>query len=69
MDSDIDAMFSYIFNLCDVRMRIALTCSLLRGCLRGPPGKISRFLGGSFIRGKSVKEELKQNKAMTLNGE
>ena len=30
-----DAMFSCIFNLCDVR--IALTCIVPRGYLGGPP--------------------------------
>ena len=33
MVSDMDAMFSCIFNLSDVRMRIAIT----KGYLRGPP--------------------------------
>ena len=37
MVSDMDAKFSYIFNLCDVRMRIAMTCIVPRGYLRGPP--------------------------------
>ena len=53
--SGMDAMFSCIFNLCDVRMRIALTCMVPWGYLRGPPSKRS---GGGFIRGKSVKEQL-----------
>ena len=35
MVSGMDAMFSSIFNLCDVRMRIAITCIVPRGCLRG----------------------------------
>ena len=55
--SDINAMFCCIFNLCDVRMRIAITCIV--------PGATSEVLlkkksvsGGSFIRGKSVQEEL-----------
>ena len=55
MVSEIDAMFSCLFNLCDVRMRIALTCIVPRGYLRGPKKSVS---GGSFIRGKSVKKEL-----------
>ena len=45
MVSGIGAMFSCIFILCDVRMRIAITCMVLRGYLMGPPLKISRFLG------------------------
>ena len=45
MVSDIDAMLSYIFNLCDMRMRIAITCIMPRGYVRGPPVKRSRFLG------------------------
>ena len=36
MASDIDAMFSWIFNLCDVRMRIAITFIMPRGYLKGP---------------------------------
>ena len=43
--SGMDAMFSCIFNLCDMRMRIALTCMVPRSYLRGPPSKRSRFLG------------------------
>ena len=35
MVSDMDAMFSCIFNLCDVRVRIVITCIVPRGCLRG----------------------------------
>ena len=30
-------MFSCIFNLCDVRMRISIACIASRGYLRGPP--------------------------------
>ena len=41
-----DAMPSCIFNLCDVRMRIAITCKKL-------------VSGGNFVRGKSVKGKLK----------
>ena len=55
MVSGMDAMFSYIFNLCDVRMRIAMTCIVPRGYLRGPPKK--SVSEGSFIRGKSVMNE------------
>ena len=36
MVSDMDAMFSCIFNLCDMRMGIARTCIVPRGYLRGP---------------------------------
>ena len=36
MASDIDAMFFCIFNLCDVRMRIAITFIVPSGYLRGP---------------------------------
>ena len=57
MVSGMDAMFSCIFNLYDVRMRIAITCMEPKSHLGGPPLKRSRFLGGNFIRGKLVKEE------------
>ena len=36
MVSEMDAMLSCIFNLCDVRMRIAITCIVPRGYFRGP---------------------------------
>ena len=42
--SDMDAMFSCFFNLCDVRVRMALTCIVPRGYLGGPPSKRNRFL-------------------------
>ena len=35
--SDMDALFSCIFNVCDMRMRIAIVCIVLRTYLRGPP--------------------------------
>ena len=44
---DMDAMFSCVFNLRDVRIRIAITLK---------KKSVSR---GGFIREKSVKEELK----------
>ena len=56
MVSDMDAMFSCIFNVCDVRMRIAITCA--QGLPQGSSLKKKSVSGGSFIRGKSVKEEL-----------
>ena len=59
MASDMDEIFSCIFNLCDVRMRKAIYCSVPRGYIRGPPGKKKSVSVGSFIRGKSVKQELK----------
>ena len=34
--SDMDAMFSFFFNLCDARMRIAITCIVPRGYIKGP---------------------------------
>ena len=37
MVSDMDAISTCIFNLCDVLLRIAITCIVLRGYLRGPP--------------------------------
>ena len=37
MVSGMNVIFSCIFNLCDVRMRIAMTCIVPRGYLRGPP--------------------------------
>ena len=37
MVSDMDAMCSCIFNFCDARMRIAITCVVPRGYFRGPP--------------------------------
>ena len=66
MVSDIDAMLSCIFNLLDVRMRIAMTCIVPRGYFRGSFLKksVSR---GSFIRGVSVKEELKGLLTKKLN--
>ena len=45
MVTDMDAMLSCVFNLCDVRMRIAITCMVPRGYFTGPPWKRSRFLG------------------------
>ena len=61
MVSGMDAMFSFIFNLYDVRMRIALPCMVTRGYLRGPALKSSRFLGIVLTEGRggeSVMEEL-----------
>ena len=40
------------FNLCDVRTRIAMTCIVPRGFFA------VLLKGGSFIRGRSVKEEV-----------
>ena len=61
MVSDMSAMFSCIFNLRNVRMRIAITCIVPRVYLL----KKKSVSGGSFIRGKSVKEGLKnRNVAM-----
>ena len=57
MVSVMQGMLSCIFNLCDVRMPIAMTCMVPRGYLRGSSLKKS-VSGSSFIRGKSVKEEL-----------
>ena len=54
--SDMDAIFSCILNLYDVRMRISITCIVPRGCLWESSLKKS-VSGGSFIRGKSVEEE------------
>ena len=62
MVSDMDAMFSCIFNLCDVRMRIAITCIVPRCYLRGPPYKISRFLGVVLSGGEVGKGRFKPNK-------
>ena len=45
MVSGMDAMFSCIFNLYHVRMRITMPYTVPRGYLRGPPLKRSRFLG------------------------
>ena len=42
---DIGEMFSYIFNLCDGLMPIAMLCNVPRGYFRGPPYKKSRFVG------------------------
>ena len=60
MVSGMDAMLSCILNLCDVRMRIAITCMQV-WCLGATPGillKKKSVSGGSFIRGNSVEEEL-----------
>ena len=43
MVSGMDAMFSCIFNVYDVRMRVAIPCMVSKGYLRGPPLKRSRF--------------------------
>ena len=51
MVSGIGAMFSCIFILCDVRIRIAITCMVLRGYLMGSPLKLSRF-PGEFAKGR-----------------
>ena len=58
MVSDMDAMFFCIFNLCDVRITIVITCIVPRSNLSGPPEKKKSVSGGSFISVKSVKEEL-----------
>ena len=57
MVRDMDAMF-FIFKLCDVRMRIAIPVLCSRTTSGVPFKKEVGFSGGSFIRGKSVKEEL-----------
>ena len=36
MVSDMDAMFPCIYNLCDVRISIDMTCIVTRGYLRDP---------------------------------
>ena len=57
MVSGMDAMFSCIFNLCDsicAHMRMRMYGA--QGLLQGSSLKKS-VSGGSFIRGKSVKEE------------
>ena len=51
--SDMDAMTSCIFNLCDVRMRIAIPCIVPRGYLRGPPEKKKSVSGGIVLSGGS----------------
>ena len=57
MVSDMDAMFSCKFNLCDVRMHIAIACIVPRGPPQGSPLKRRRFLwlllsGGSRLLGR-----------------
>ena len=59
MVSYMDAMFSCIFNVCGVRMRIAIT-SIVPGATSGVLLKKSWFLRVVFIGGKSVKEEIKR---------
>ena len=54
MISDLDAMFSCIFNLCDVRLLIAIACIVPSGLLQGYSSKRSLFFVGNFIMGKSV---------------
>ena len=69
MVSDMDAMFSCIFNLCDVRMRIAISCI---GLLQGSSLKTKSVSGCSFIRGKSVEEDLMYtttNKRLTITNQ
>ena len=58
MVSGMDAMLSCIFTSCDVRMRIAITCTLCPGATSGVLIKKSRFLGVVLSGGKTVKEEL-----------
>ena len=51
MVSDMNALFSCIFTLCDVRMRISITCSVPKGHLSGPlQFKEKSIYVGSFIR-------------------
>ena len=54
MISAMDAMLTCIINLWDVRMRITITCIVPMGVLL----KKKSVSGGSFIREKSIKEEL-----------
>ena len=58
MVSDMDAVFSCIFNLRDVRMRIAITCILPRGYLRVLFKKEVGFLG-EFYQGVVGKGRVK----------
>ena len=58
MVSDMDAMFTCILNLCRVHMSIAITCIVPGGYCRGSSLKNKSVSGSSFIRGKSVKEEI-----------
>ena len=57
MVSDTNAMFPCIFNLCDVR--IAITCIVPRGYLKGSSFKNKSVSGGSFIRGEVGKGRVK----------
>ena len=66
MVSDMDAIFSCIFNLCAVRMRIAITCIVPKGYLRVFSLKKKSVSGGGFFRGKSKKEELNKQKNTIL---
>ena len=51
MVSDMDAMCSCIFNLCDVRVRVAnLYCA--QGLLQGSSSKKKSVYGGSFYQGE-----------------
>ena len=52
MVSDMDAMFSCIFNLCDVRMRIAISCIVPMGYLGGRPQK-KKSVSGVVLSGGS----------------
>ena len=54
-----EAMFSCIFIVCDVRMRIYTTCIVPRGFLIEASLKKKSVSGDSFFSGKSVKEEIK----------
>ena len=67
MVSDMDAMFSCIFSLCDVRMRISKYLNLYY-TQRLPQGSFLKkkpVSGVSFIRGgESVKEELSPHDAL-----
>ena len=56
MVSDMGAMFSCIFNLCDVRMRIALTCFVKQG---SPLKEVGFWGGGGGDQGEVGKGKVK----------
>ena len=63
MVSDMDAMFSCSFNLCDVRMRIAITCIVPRGYLRGLSSlKKVGFWGEFYHQGEGGKGRANEEK-------
>ena len=65
--SDMDAIVSCIFNLCDVCMCMDITFFCAQGLPQGSSLKKKSVSGGSFTREKLVKEELKRWNSFSKN--